>query len=312
MGTASDMWPPLNYDRCRSRLRAIPAGSTKVLANWAFTSASLAYLRPLATSEAEWPANLPSSPFDFEFFLAIVRGYFEQTDWLSAVLNGADPQLPIPAPVTARRLSTSRFTIEERENPLNEDAAADAIETLANPIARHLLGGALQWARLHFRRQPALSDADFESRLPAAPFDFNFYARVLTTMFRIVGARDDAPPVEGEATASESLAAAIALGARLFGEAVQGLRSLPSAQRTEAFEGFAREITRATGGTWSATRLPSADGGSMFVGEGAGRALVFDSRGNMYSGSIARRVAFPLSGDIRRPYLPDYSRLRPK
>lgn len=306
------MWPPLNYDRCRSLLQSIPPGSTKVLANWAFTSASLAYLRPPATSEAEWLAKRPSSPFDFEFFLAIVRSYFEQTDWLSAVLSGADPPLPIPAPATARRLLPSRFTIEERQDPLNENMAADAIDTLANPIARRLLGGALEWAGLHFRRQPAQSDADFESRLPVAPFDFRFYSQVLATMFRIVGARDDAPTPGGEPTSSESLSAAIALGARLFGEAVQRLMSMPSSQRPEAFDGFAREIVRATSGKWSATRLPSADGGNMFVGEGAGRALVFDPRGNMYSGSIASRLAFPLSGDIYRPYFPNYSRLRPR
>ncbi len=302
------MWPPLNYDRCRSLLQSIPTGSTKVLANWAFTSASLAYLHPPATSEAEWLSRRPNSPFDFEFFLAIVRSYFEQTDWLSDVLSGADPPLPIPAPATARRLLPSRFTIQERQDPLNENLAT--IDTLASPIARRLLGGAVQWARLHFRRQPGQSDADFESRLPAAPFDFKFYAHVLATMFRIVGARDDAPTPGEEPASSESLSAAIRLGARLFGEAVQRLMSMPSAQRTDAFEGFAREIERATRGTWSATRLPSPDGGTIFVGDGAGRALVFNPRGNMYSGSIANRIAFPLSGDIYRPYLPDYSRLR--
>jgi hypothetical protein len=88
--------------------------------------------------------------------------------------------------------------------------------------------------------------------------------------------------------------------------------SMPSAQRTEAFEGFAREIVRTTSGKWSATKLLSADGGSIFVGEGAGRALVFDPQGKMYTGSIVSRVAFPLSDDIYRPYAPDYSRLRPK
>jgi hypothetical protein len=52
----------------------------------------------------------------------------------------------------------------------------------------------------------------------------------------------------------------------------------------------AKQITRATAGQWSAAEV-SATNGTIFAGEG-GEALVFDSAGNIFRGSLADRAAF--------------------
>lgn len=79
-------------------------------------------------------------------------------------------------------------------------------------------------------------------------------------------------------------------GGKMLGEAIGHLRNIPGAQRVQAFENFAAQITKATNGQWSAKAF-NATNARVFAGEG-GEALVFDSTGNMFRGSLSDRAAF--------------------
>ncbi|WP_394834479.1 hypothetical protein LVJ94_49095 [Pendulispora rubella] len=76
----------------------------------------------------------------------------------------------------------------------------------------------------------------------------------------------------------------------MLGEALGHLRRLPGGERVSAFRQFARQITKATNGQWSA-KVASASNATVFAGEG-GEALVFDPAGNMFRGQLSDEVAF--------------------
>jgi hypothetical protein len=158
----SELWPPLNIEGAAAVERAIERASTRLLVRSALARAVLPHLRAEGASEAEWLAELPAAPFDLGFYAEVVRGFFERTEWLAAVLRGEDPPLPdAPAPPLARPTEA-----------LNEAMAEQVVASLANPVAKRLLRGAVAWAR-----------RSLHARAPVAPFDLGFYARVLATLF---------------------------------------------------------------------------------------------------------------------------------
>jgi hypothetical protein len=160
--TAADLWAPRNLEGAVAVERSIERESTRLLVRWALARAELPLLRAAGASEAEWRAELPAAPFDFGFYAGVMRGFFEQTEWLTAVLRGDDRPIPeAPAPAVARPIVV-----------LNEAAAEQVVASLSNPVARRLLHGAIVWAR-----RSLLGAA------PIAPFDLGFYARVLATLF---------------------------------------------------------------------------------------------------------------------------------
>ena len=158
----AELWPPPNIEGAAAVERAIEHESTRLLVRWALARAMLPHVRAEGASEAEWLAELPAAPFDLGFYAEAVRGFFEQTEWLAAVLRGEDPPLPeAPAP-----------TVAPPAEALNEAMAEQVIASLPNPVARRLLRGAVAWVR-----------RSLHASAPVAPFDLGFYARALATLF---------------------------------------------------------------------------------------------------------------------------------
>jgi hypothetical protein len=93
----------------------------------------------------------------------------------------------------------------------------------------------------------------------------------------------------------------------MLGDAIGRLKSLPGAERAAAAEKFIAEIeANATGGAWKATRMPGANGSTVWSGET--HSLVIDAEGNMFKG---------VNGDVGwgvvegKPGVTDWSRLLP-
>jgi len=74
----------------------------------------------------------------------------------------------------------------------------------------------------------------------------------------------------------------------MLAQALRQIRALKgtAAQRADLFESLAGEITKQSGGTWSAIRGTGLDGSHVFLGE-AGEALVISPEGGVFRGSIS-------------------------
>jgi hypothetical protein len=72
---------------------------------------------------------------------------------------------------------------EDRRSPLREDGAERIMAAVTDPITRNLMTIALAAARMRFMRAANLSQAEWEARLPLAPFDLEFFASVLEQVF---------------------------------------------------------------------------------------------------------------------------------
>jgi RHS repeat-associated protein len=95
----------------------------------------------------------------------------------------------------------------------------------------------------------------------------------------------------------------------MVGQAVQLVKGLEgtAAQRADLFQNLASQITNITKGAWQAARGAGTGGSHVFLGD-AGQALVIDSSGALFRGSLGNGVGL---GAKAGEYAVDFAKLRP-
>jgi hypothetical protein len=73
----------------------------------------------------------------------------------------------------------------------------------------------------------------------------------------------------------------------MLGQAIGHVRALPgtAAQKADLFQQLGSQITRLSGGSWTAARGVGTEGSHVFLG-GAGDALVINPAGQLFRGSL--------------------------
>lgn len=67
--------------------------------------------------------------------------------------------------------------------PLGEEGAERVVASIEDPVVKNLVRVSVAEARMRFMRSPTETEEEWVSRLPAAPFDMEFFASVLTKVF---------------------------------------------------------------------------------------------------------------------------------
>jgi hypothetical protein len=67
---------------------------------------------------------------------------------------------------------------------VNGRGAFDMVEEETEPVVRELLRMSTSIAMMQFAKPKEMGDAEFQMRLPEAPFDMAFFVRVVQQMFR--------------------------------------------------------------------------------------------------------------------------------
>lgn len=73
----------------------------------------------------------------------------------------------------------------------------------------------------------------------------------------------------------------------MLGQAISHVRALPgtAAQKADLFQQLGSQITKLSGGSWTAARGVGTEGSHVFLG-GAGEALVINPAGQLFRGSL--------------------------
>ncbi|WP_394834480.1 hypothetical protein LVJ94_49100 [Pendulispora rubella] len=67
--------------------------------------------------------------------------------------------------------------------PPNEEGAKRVLASIDDPVVRNIVQLCVTEARMRFIRGEAMSDDEWEAQLPAAPFDMEFFASVVSKVF---------------------------------------------------------------------------------------------------------------------------------
>jgi hypothetical protein len=83
----------------------------------------------------------------------------------------------------------------------------------------------------------------------------------------------------------------------MLGQAIKHLKSLPrdAAQRADAFEALARQISSHSGGAWNAARGTGTDGSIIFLGR-QGEGLVVTPDGRIFRGTLGKGIDITPTG----------------
>ncbi len=71
----------------------------------------------------------------------------------------------------------------DRSRPINEEGADAVIASTRDAAVQNLLRIAIASARVEFMRRTDQSEVEWKQQLPGAPFDMEFFARVLAKAF---------------------------------------------------------------------------------------------------------------------------------
>lgn len=72
---------------------------------------------------------------------------------------------------------------DDRRRPLREEGAEHVLSSVDDAVTKNLMTMGLGIARMRYVRWNEMTDAELEARLPAAPFDMEFFAYVLRDLF---------------------------------------------------------------------------------------------------------------------------------
>lgn len=72
----------------------------------------------------------------------------------------------------------------DQKLPINEEKVEDVISAVKSTAAQNLLKVAVARARMEFMRTPEQTEREWQAQLPAAPFDMEFFAKVLAKVFQ--------------------------------------------------------------------------------------------------------------------------------
>ena len=73
-------------------------------------------------------------------------------------------------------------------------------------------------------------------------------------------------------------------GGKMLGEAIDVVKQAPPSERAKLMEELVQQVeAKATGGPWKASRMPGANGSSVWLGET--HSMVIDAQGNIFKGN---------------------------
>lgn len=72
---------------------------------------------------------------------------------------------------------------DDRRRPFREEGAEQVLSSVEDEVTKNLMKMGFAVARMRYIRWKDMTDAEWEARLPAAPFDMEFFASVLKDVF---------------------------------------------------------------------------------------------------------------------------------